>query len=414
MTGRAARYRTRAGLLAAGLLLVPIAAAQDDPQATRQAGDEALAEIENAITFTQDQRQALADRQAEVGAELQALRLEALSASDAVLRLEERIVAIGEDIRALELRAGQQELALRTGQERMSRLAAGLQRMARLPVPILAASETLSDEVIRGALLLNHVLEPLQAEASAIRARISSLAETLDALDRQRDALDTAIAEQQAEVTRLEQAMAARQALLAALRSDATAESERATALAETAEDIRRLVRGLDEESDIAELESELTEVRLSVAAVTRLSTPAAGDLAPPPDIAMANGVLLPAVGEIAVPFGGIDRFGRRAQGLTLAVRPGQPVIAPADGVVRYAGPFRGFGMIAVIDHGDGLYSTITDLGRADVIAGQAVLAGEPIAVTLPQNEDSQESRLYFEVRRDGEPMNPLTALAGR
>jgi len=414
MRGAPSRDRRLAGLLAAGLLLAPAAAAQDDPQATRQAGDEALAEIDSAITFTQEQREALAARQAEVSAELMDLRLAALATSDAILRLEERIVAIGEDIRALELRAGQQELALRAGQERMSRLAAGLQRMARLPVPLLASSDTLSDEVIRGALLLNHVLEPLQAEAAAIRERISSLAETLRALDQQRTGLDTAIAEQAAEVARLEETMAARQALLATLQSDASAEGERAAALAATAEDIRRLVRGLDEESDLAAAEAVLTEARLSVAAVSRLATPAAGDLAAPPDIAMANGVLLPAVGTIAVPFGGVDRFGRRSQGLTLAVRPGQPVIAPADGVVRYAGPFRGFGMIAVIDHGDGLYSTVTDLGRADVIAGQAVLAGEPIAVTLPQNEDSQESRLYFEVRRDGEPVNPLTALAGR
>jgi septal ring factor EnvC (AmiA/AmiB activator) len=91
--------------------------------------------------------------------------------------------------------------------------------------------------------------------------------------------------------------------------------------------------------------------------------------------------------------------------------RPGGQVIAPFDGRIEFAGPFRGYGQILIIEHGDGYHSLLAGLDRIDGEVGQWLVAGEPVGV-MPS--DGPGPTLYLELRRHEQPINPLPWLATR
>ncbi|MBM3561038.1 MAG: peptidase M23, partial [Alphaproteobacteria bacterium] len=108
--------------------------------------------------------------------------------------------------------------------------------------------------------------------------------------------------------------------------------------------------------------------------------------------------------------FGDRTELGERSRGATWQARDGAQVVAPWDGRVVFAGPFRAFGPILIIEHGEGYHSLIAGLGRIDVTAGQWVLAGEPVGGAGPSG--GNPASVYVELRHDGQPVDPLPWLA--
>ena len=91
------------------------------------------------------------------------------------------------------------------------------------------------------------------------------------------------------------------------------------------------------------------------------------------------------------------------SSGLTLAPRPGAQVVAPAAGRVAFAGPYRGYGRIVIIEHAGGWTSLVTGLARTDVAVGEQLVAGAPLGIAAQARPE-----ITLELRRDGEPVNPL------
>ena len=141
----------------------------------------------------------------------------------------------------------------------------------------------------------------------------------------------------------------------------------------------------------------------------------------------LLNGVILPTSGDVVGRYGQTDRFGGASRGISLAVSAGAAVVAPLDGTVRFAGSLRGYGRVLILEHRDGYHSVIAGVGRIDVTADQHVLAGEPIAATpdggspvdvygdaavrASYNGRNDAPILYFEVRHNGRPIDPIAGL---
>ena len=100
-------------------------------------------------------------------------------------------------------------------------------------------------------------------------------------------------------------------------------------------------------------------------------------------------------------------RDGERA---VMQTRPGAQVIAPFDGVVLFAGPFKGYGNLLIIEHGDGYHSLLSGLERLDVGVGQNVLTGEPVGIMSTEGPQ----KLYIEFRKEGQPVNPGSWFASK
>jgi septal ring factor EnvC (AmiA/AmiB activator) len=117
---------------------------------------------------------------------------------------------------------------------------------------------------------------------------------------------------------------------------------------------------------------------------------------------------LLPVSGLVVRGYGTRDTYGITSRGLTLSAKAGARVVAPLAGKAVFVGPFKGYGTIVILQHPDGLHSLLAGFGQVDLALGQKVLAGEPIGlVGAAKGKNAPE--IYFELRRDGEPINPLT-----
>jgi len=129
----------------------------------------------------------------------------------------------------------------------------------------------------------------------------------------------------------------------------------------------------------------------------------------------------LPVNGVRIKEFGASDGLGGAEKGLSLATRPSAQVTAPCDGWVVYAGPFRNYGQLLILNAGDGYHVLLAGMERISVDLGQFVVTGEPVAVMGGRVQaaatvaiSSGQPVLYVEFRKDGTPVDPNPWWAAR
>ena len=110
-----------------------------------------------------------------------------------------------------------------------------------------------------------------------------------------------------------------------------------------------------------------------------------------------------PVSGQLVTSYGQATSNGVTSKGITYKTRANAQVIAPHDGTVVFSGPFKGYGNIIIVEHGEGYISLLAGLGNIDCELGQNILSGEPIG-TMPM---SNNAKLYVEIRKDRQPINP-------
>ncbi len=193
------------------------------------------------------------------------------------------------------------------------------------------------------------------------------------------------------------------------------ATAERGQALARQAEDLRDLLSRLAEDRAVEERQTRQKTLQ------ARVTEGLAGKLR---RLGEARGQMAyPARGRVVLTFGQAGDGGQPHRGVSLETRPDAQVVAPFDGQIVFAGPFRSYGRILIIEHGEGYHTLLAGLGRIDVTPGQVVALGEPVATSgggetgppVASNETAAGnpgSVLYVELRRHGQPINPLPWLA--
>ena len=116
-----------------------------------------------------------------------------------------------------------------------------------------------------------------------------------------------------------------------------------------------------------------------------------------------------PVRGAVMTQYGQPLSKGVTSKGLVYKTRPEAQVVSLYDGTVIFSGPFKGYGNIIIVEHGDGYLSLLAGLGTVDCEPGQMVLAGEPVGI-MP---DDENAKLYVEIRKDRHPINPAPWIAG-
>jgi septal ring factor EnvC (AmiA/AmiB activator) len=190
------------------------------------------------------------------------------------------------------------------------------------------------------------------------------------------------------------------------LMSSAQLEADRALGLGEKARDIVDLMDSLEADStvraELAQLAGPLPRPRNPEGSVVNAAPPAAAEA----DLAQ-GAYRLPVVGRIVAGLGEVNESGVRSRGVTIAARPGGQVVAPAPGRVGFAGDYRGYGKIVIIDHGGGWVSLLTGMIALSVGVGDTLDSGAPIG-----RAGSDDSRITVELRRAGRPVD-IVAMIG-
>ena len=180
-------------------------------------------------------------------------------------------------------------------------------------------------------------------------------------------------------------------------------ESERALSLAEQARDLGALSDALGQAGQLREQLAALPGPVIRPARPGEARPAPADPVASPTLAAPRPDFVFPVQGRLVAGFGEARPGAPVSRGVALAARSGAQAIAPGPGRVAFAGPYRGFGQIVIIDHGGGWTSLVTGLGQLSVNVGADVLAGSPIGTAGPGRPI-----VALELRRQGQPVNPL------
>lgn len=373
-------------------------------------------------TLAQEQQALKAARRQSEDARDRATRLaqQATAARDAAEQARRRAAAVAARIQQAEadIQAAQARIAiiarlqraqaarLAAKQEPVVRLTAALQMIARRPLVLALVQPGSVSDAVHLRAVLGQVLPVIEQRTAGLRAELARSRALRATAQQAADALDQAQRDrktQQVELAALEtqKRLAARD-----YRANAGLESERALALGERARDIVDLMDRLEQAGDLRDRLARLS------GPLPRPARPDQAGAAPAEADARPSGpppYRLPVVGQLVTGMGEVNDSGVRARGLTLVTQPGAQAIAPTAGRIAFAGPYRDYGQILIIDHGGGWTTLITGLHRLTTRVGDAVRQGDPVGVT-----GARRSNITVELRRNGRPVDiiPLVGLA--
>jgi murein hydrolase activator len=355
---------------AIALLLTPLLAgsvpAQPEAQPLEQALRQARAEQASAEAQTAKLEQAAASARNEADR----LRAEQAAAARAIDAAEARITAADAQFRlaSADIAARRQRLAAQ--QRPVSSLLAGLAVMARRPPLLALADGGGTDDFVRVSVLLDSTLPVIRQRTRALSGQLA---------DAQR--LEAAALSARAELVRSRQALPVRRPQFAVLEQRAAARELAAGGQALDTGDVAiaagEAVERLRAEQSTSRSARELASLLASEdPAPPRPFAPAGPE--PKPPFAYA----LPVSAPVVEGLGAVNDSGVRSRGITFATGRGSPVAAPADGVVRFSGPFRDFDGVLIIDHGGGWMSLIVNVS-SELKVGDHVRLGDPLGRAL-------------------------------
>lgn len=348
----------------------------------------------------------------EAQARSKALEARARAASDAASRaaaegeaIKARIIqaqaelAAAEQRRAIVMRLqAQQRAALDRQRQPIAALTGALTQLTRTPALAALVQPGSTRDAVHMRIVLTPVVSAVERRTATLRQALSrsralgadaTMATTALAAARQ------GLADRQQQLARFadEQRGAAR-----SFASGADDAAEQALALAES-------------ERDIVSRMAIIADAGAVRARLQQLPEPIARPLSVAPGPQAVKGATaryrLPVAGQVITGFGEMNDGGVHARGITLAVEPGATVKAPSRGEVAFAGPYRGYGEIIIIDHGGGWTTLVAGLGSLNAAKGDMVEAGRPIG-TAP----ASRPRITIELRRNGQPMD-VAAMIG-
>ena len=296
-------------------------------------------------------------------------------------------------------------------QEPTARLAAALQTAARRPLALSALQPGSLEDIVHVRAVLASAVPQIRARTASLRGELTAGRAAEARAGKAIAALRTGETELRERRQQLASIEASQRRAFRAARGSALREEERALALAETARDLDGLVDQLDRQ---AQLRRELAalpgpvlrpvDLARALPADVAGETPASSStLLTTPTQSAAPRLQLPIAGRTLAGFGALRTSGARTTGITLAPVAGAQVVAPAAGRIAFAGPYKGFGTIVILEHDGGWTSLVTGLARVDVAVGQSVIGGSPIGIAGRRDEP-----VTIELRRAGKPVNPL------
>jgi murein hydrolase activator len=373
--------------------------------------------VQQDLDKSREKRAGLDRAARKAAAELQAFKRRGVALAKKMHRHSTNASAVEERLAELQ---HQEQLKSEKMIRRKAQLAAtlaALQRIARMPAVTLVAIPQSTDKTIRSAILLRAAVPELQRDATALgndlrtltalRGRISgdkaSLADSLQRLGTERKALAALTAD--------------KLTLLKSMQSAERTAAQKAAKLFARAGSLRELLDKLSTRPRAPAPEPALPALNLKPPPTTQTPAPRLTLKRPGPKRASIGPVTisrggLPAPGKIVTTFGQKMPNGTFSKGISILTRAAAPVVAPVPGRIVFAGRFRGYGNLVILELSDRGHALISGMSRISAQIGDEVLVGEPLGEMTPST--SAAPKLYFELRKRGRPINPLSSDTAR
>ena len=428
--------RFRSALLVVGLVcaLPWLAEAEDD--LSREEAREKLNQTEQQLQSNRAKEQGLTQDLATLAVERAKLNNDLIDSGRKVQASEAKLSETETKLAELTDQVNLIKNSITERKETIVKMLSAMQRIGRTPPPALVTRRDDALAVVRSAMLLADVFPELKYQADNLSHELEGMVTLENGIREQRDAEKSERDRLATEQARLDHLLEQKRRAMAQGEAELASIKQAVADQAQTVADLSELIDRLDAQIakvEVAQYDAEIaaekalrareqqqalaTPANESVVEIKPESTKVAfaspDRLKPAMPFEAAKGTLrLPAQGRRVKRFGDADASGGTVKGISLQTRPEARITAPADGWVVYAGEFRSYGQLLIINAGGGYHVLLAGMSRIDVSLGQFVLAGEPIAAmgnsaTPGQGDDSSRPVLYVEFRKDGRPIDP-------
>lgn len=384
-----------------------------------------LAKMEREVQAQNLEHKKLQAQATQISLELTRISKDMIASAKQIQSSEEKISRMESELETLRADLKKAEENFVVEDDNLIKTLSALQNLALKPTEALFVQPLTPVEIIRSAMLLREAVPYLQENAARIR-------EDLEKIENQKNLVEKQVARIIRQKKILENEHEQMKALVQrkskirnAVEIKSVKAKKKVERLASQANDLRDLLNKLEKQRQeklrrqeeerrrLAELKA--AEARRAAEETKKLEEKQRADLIKfKPEVinevgenfVKAKGHLLrPARGPVVTAYGEQMSKGVTSKGIIIKTRSQAQVISPYDGTVIFAGPFRGYGNLIIIEHGQGYLSLLAGLEEVDCELGQMLLAGEPVG-KMPESGDT---RLYVELRKDNHPINPLT-----
>ncbi|MBQ7949387.1 MAG: peptidoglycan DD-metalloendopeptidase family protein [Alphaproteobacteria bacterium] len=331
-------------------------------------GASELSKINAQIKQTEQQNKKLEEQVKASTREVSQTKKKLVKAADKVSTLEDQRSAVAKKIAELDAKRDKISREMEQNQGRIADAAASILFVASHPS---FDTDNMREYVLTSA-VLSGAAERFEEEIQRANKQIAELEDIRNKRAIEKEKLDRTAKKYAKEKTELDKLLKTRSAQNEKLKNQHTALKKKLRELSERAKSISELSAGVG--SSQMSADSRFSRRKLN----------------------------LPVRGKVVVRFAEKTALGLKSDGWRIRTRGDALVLAPADGVVKFADSFRGFGKVVIMSHKNGYNTVMTNLGNIDVMLEQEVLAGEPIG---RMNPDKPE--MYLEVRRGNSAVDP-------
>jgi septal ring factor EnvC (AmiA/AmiB activator) len=388
-----------------------------DIEEARRLFEQHQKELENV----QREQQGLESETQSLNEESAALQGRLIKSAQKIQQSEKRLSKSEGELKDLTKQETEIRVALEESRETIAQMLGVMQRMSREPPPVMVTERNDALRMVRSAMILSSFFPGFKAEADRLATRLADLNSVIRKSRDER----TRIVEAQADFSRFKaeidgllvqkrEKMQKNWQRLEGLKVASTRHSRAVTDLGDL---LRRLDADIGKRTSLAAYETELKKLGPAIELkpdVKKAAFVQPGRMKPAIPFEKAKGLLLlPSQGKRTRSFGARDDTGGKSEGISIETRPEAQITAPSDGWVIYAGQFRSYGQLLIINAGGGYHILLAGLDQIYTNVGQFVLAGEPVAAMSkapPQDANLAQSRnpvLYIEFRKDARPFDP-------
>lgn len=351
--------------------------------------------------------------QRESGRKADELSGEVKSVQRQMVRLARTVQTKEDDLTRLEKRQAQTlsrqselEQRLNLTEKQLVRLITGMQIQALRPPELAVMRADWPLSLARGRMIMGYSLPVIRDTNRQVRSDLSELTRLRSSLQEQIAQIKTTRTQLSEQSAQMDKLLQQKSLLQAQYRVSQAQSQERIKTLGSQARDLKDLLDRLAAEKKSRQAQNAMRHLQEN-----------RPDFRNPfsQDDTDASGVFVRAKGRLPYPvrgsivqsFGTETPAGAHTKGIIIHGRSLARVIAPFDGTVLFAGPFKNYGELVIMDHGDNYLTLLAGMGTLDTSVGQEVLAGEPIG-QMGQNK----SDLYMEIRANGQPVDPAPWLS--
>lgn len=368
-----------------------------------------LQRIERQIQIERASQKENQRKAVELSGEVRTVQNQMVKLAHSIQEKEETLSNLEKKQEQNQIRQVELEERLSMSDRQLIRIVTGMQTLALRPQELLLFRSFSPLDMLRSQLMMRYSLPVVGGISRQTRSDLSELTQLRSSLQQQIVQIKAATAQLNERSNQLDKLYQQKSLLQAQYKASQDQADKRAQSLAAQASDIKDLLAKLAAEKKRQEKQMRATQSAIQYMGQSRPSfrMPSTGTALRSQSkvggfIKAYGQLLYPIRGDVIQSFGEETISGAHTRGMTIRGRARAQVVAPSDGTVLFAGPFKNYGQLLILDNGDNYLTLLAGMERIDTNVGQEILAGEPIGQMKESNSD-----LYIEIRKDGQPVNP-------